>query len=61
MQFKQYRRVEGVLDLPPQAVVQTVTAKVTGKTMRENLRRWRHMSPDQREQMRKRIRERRRR
>ena len=29
LQFKQYRRVEGVLDLPPQAVVKTVTAKVT--------------------------------
>ena len=29
LQFKQYRRIEGVLDLPPQAVVQTVTAKVT--------------------------------
>ena len=28
LQFKQYRRIEGVLDLPPQAVVQTVTAKV---------------------------------
>lgn len=28
LQFKQYHRVEGVLDLPPQAVVQTVTAKV---------------------------------
>jgi hypothetical protein len=28
LQFKQYRRVESVLDLPPQAVVQTVTAKV---------------------------------
>lgn len=28
LQLKQYRRVEGVLDLPPQAVVQTVTAKV---------------------------------
>ena len=28
LQFKQYLRVEGVLDLPPQAVVQTVTAKV---------------------------------
>lgn len=28
LQFKQYRRVEGVLDLPPQAVVKTVTAKV---------------------------------
>ena len=28
LQFKQYRRVEGVLDLPPQAVVKTITAKV---------------------------------
>ncbi|MDB5889391.1 MAG: conserved hypothetical transrane protein [Polaromonas sp.] len=28
LQFQQYRRVEGVLDVPPQAVVQTVTAKV---------------------------------
>ena len=28
LQFKQYRRVEGILDLPPQAVVKTVTAKV---------------------------------
>lgn len=28
LQFKQYRRIEGVLDLPSQAVVQTVTAKV---------------------------------
>ena len=28
LQFKQYLRVEGVLDLPPQAMVQTVTAKV---------------------------------
>lgn len=28
LQFKQYRRAEGVLDLPPQAVVKTVTAKV---------------------------------
>ena len=28
LQFKQYRRVEGVLDLPPQAVVKTVTAKI---------------------------------
>jgi hypothetical protein len=28
LQFKQYRRIEGVLDLPPLAVVQTVTAKV---------------------------------
>ncbi len=29
LQVKQYRRVEGVLELPPQAVVQTVTAKIT--------------------------------
>ena len=28
LQFNQYRRIEGVLDLPPQAVVKTVTAKV---------------------------------
>jgi hypothetical protein len=28
LQFKQYRRIEGLLDLPPLAVVQTVTAKV---------------------------------
>ncbi len=28
LRFKQYRRIEGVLDLPPQAVVKTVTAKV---------------------------------
>lgn len=28
LQFKQYRRIDGVLDLPPQAVVKTVTAKV---------------------------------
>ena len=28
LQFKQYRRVEGILDIPPQAVVKTVTAKV---------------------------------
>ena len=28
LQFKQYRRIEGVLDLPPFAVVKTVTAKV---------------------------------
>lgn len=35
LQFKQYRRVEGVLDLPPQAVVKTVTAKVLeGTTVR---------------------------
>ena len=35
LQFKQYRRVEGVLDLPPLAVVKTVTAKVIeGTTVR---------------------------
>ena len=28
LQFKQYRRIEGVMDLPPQAVVKTLTAKV---------------------------------
>jgi hypothetical protein len=28
LHFKQYRRIEGILDLPPQAVVKTVTAKV---------------------------------
>ncbi len=28
LQVKQYRRVEGVLELPPQALVQTVTAKI---------------------------------
>ena len=35
LQFKQYRRLEGVLDLPPQAVVKTITAKVLeGATVR---------------------------
>ncbi len=33
LQFKQYRRIEGVLDLPPQAVVQTITAKVLEGTV----------------------------
>ena len=33
LQFKQYRRVEGVLDLPPLAVVKTVTAKVVEGTV----------------------------
>jgi len=33
LQFKQYRRIEGVLDLPPQAVVQTVSAKVLEGTI----------------------------
>ncbi|MCJ0761793.1 DUF6776 family protein [Variovorax terrae] len=28
LQFRQYRRVEGVIDLPPQAVVKSVSAKV---------------------------------
>ena len=32
LQFKQYRRIEGVLDLPYQAVVKTVTAKVVEGT-----------------------------
>lgn len=35
LQFKQYRRVEGVLDLPPLVVVKTVTAKLMeGNTVR---------------------------
>ena len=29
LQVKQYRRVEGLIDHPPQAVVKTVTVKVT--------------------------------
>lgn len=33
LQFKQYRRVEGVLDLPPQAVVQSITAKLIEGTV----------------------------
>lgn len=32
LQFRQYRRIEGVLDLPPLAVVKTVTAKVVEGT-----------------------------
>ena len=32
LQFKQYRRIEGILDLPPLAVVKTVTAKVVEGT-----------------------------
>ena len=32
LQFKQYRRIEGVLDLPLQAVVKTVTAKIVEGT-----------------------------
>ena len=32
LQFKQYRRIEGVLDLPTQAVVKTVTVKVVEGT-----------------------------
>ena len=41
LQFRQYRRVEGVIDLPPQAVVKTVSARVIeGTTTRavQNLR-----------------------
>ena len=35
LQVKQYRRVDGVLDLPPNAVVKTVTARVLeGATVR---------------------------
>ncbi len=35
LQFKQYRRIEGVLALPPQTVVKSVTAKVMeGNTLR---------------------------
>ena len=35
LQFRQYRRVEGMADLPPQAVVKTVSAKVVeGKATR---------------------------
>jgi hypothetical protein len=35
LQVKQYRRMEGVLDLPPHAVVKTVTARVLdGATVR---------------------------
>lgn len=35
LQVKQYRRIEGVLDLPPNAVVKTVTARVLdGATVR---------------------------
>ncbi len=35
LQFKQYRRVEGLLPLPPQTVVKSITAKVMeGKTLR---------------------------
>lgn len=33
LQFKQYRRVEGVLDLPPLTAVKTVTAKVVEGTV----------------------------
>ena len=33
LEFRQYRRIEGVLDLPPQAVVKTVTAKVVEGTV----------------------------
>jgi hypothetical protein len=33
LQFKQYRRVEGMVDLPPQAVVKNVSAKVVEGTI----------------------------
>ncbi len=33
LQFRQYRRIEGILDLPPQAVVKTVSAKVVEGTV----------------------------
>jgi hypothetical protein len=33
LQFKQYRRVEGVLDVPAQAVVQTITARLIEGTV----------------------------
>ena len=33
LQFRQYRRIEGVLDLPPQAVVKTISAKVVEGTV----------------------------
>ena len=33
LEFRQYRRIEGVLDLPSQAVVKTVTAKVVEGTV----------------------------
>ena len=33
LHFKQYRRIEGVLDLPTQAVVKTVTAKIVEGTV----------------------------
>ena len=32
LQFRQYRRVEGMVDLPPQAVVKNVSAKVVEGT-----------------------------
>ena len=35
LQVRQYKRLEGVVDLPPQTVVKTVTAKVVeGNTTR---------------------------
>ena len=41
LQFKQYRRVEGVLDLPPQAVVQVVTAKLVEGTLTRSVQTFR--------------------
>ena len=33
LQFRQYRRIEGVLDVPPQTVVKNVSAKVLEGTV----------------------------
>lgn len=41
LQFKQYRRVEGVLDLPPQAVVQVITAKLVEGTLTRSVQTFR--------------------
>ena len=41
LQFKQYRRVEGVLDLPPQAVVKVVTAKLVEGTLTRSVQTFR--------------------
>lgn len=38
LEFRQYRRIEGVLDLPPQAVVKTVTAKVVEGTVTRSVK-----------------------
>ena len=41
LQFRQYRRVEGVLDLPPQAVVQVITAKLVEGTLTRSVQTFR--------------------